>query len=274
LCFAEQLRERELALEELQPRRSTMLDALSVPVTSLAVMSVWCVKREQIDLVAGRGRPTDGGERAEVRLLDALLVVELEHRRRLAAHAVVAADARDVRDALQVAVAEARAREIAEPLIAELHRVAERRREVQVRARGSAAQAPRALERRDLRVALLLAQREVAGEPVARDRRRKRAAAVVEAERVVAAAFRPFSEWNELALSFPIPSFALNTSFDGYVRVSMLSAPPAKLPGMSGANVLWTVRFVTSAAGNRSSGAAGTSGSGLGSGTPLSSVTL
>jgi hypothetical protein len=58
------------------------------------------------------------------------------------------------------------------------------------------------------------------------------------------------------------------------LRVSIVSAPPAKLPGMSGTKVLATVRLVINADGNRSSGAAGTSGSGLGSGTPLSSVVL
>ena len=52
----------------------------------------------------------------------------------------------------------------------------------------------------------------------------------------------------------------------------MPSAPPAKFAGMSGENVLLTVRFVINDDGNRSSGAAGTSGSGLGSGIPLSSV--
>jgi hypothetical protein len=79
-------------------------------------------------------------------------------------------------------------------------------------------------------------------------------------------------DWNVVWLSNEPPARSFNVNFVGKLRVSMLSAPPAKLAGMSGDAVLLTVRLDNIAAGNRSSGAEGTSGSGLGSTTPLSVV--
>ena len=57
----------------------------------------------------------------------------------------------------------------------------------------------------------------------------------------------------------------------GSSRVSMRTEPPAKSAGMSGVNVLTIVTLSRMSDGNRSSGIAARSGSGLGSGAPLSS---